>query len=262
MNWFAATLLLVALMMGGCANKDRVGGASIEGVVGKPGTSLAYEHNVSVSLPGDTLKQRMEGVREACADERFANCSLLRFEETSGRYPGGVVAVRLAPLAVEPLIGLASKEGSIGSRQTRAEDLAIAVADASRERDQLSAQRTKLIELQDRKDLAVADMISLARELAQVESGLANLNQTSASLQRRIETNLLTIQFSVEQSNSRWSIIGSSLSDSLDAFADGTSEAIGMIAFGLPFLVVLFPLALLWRWLWRRATARTIAPAV
>ncbi len=166
------------------------------------------------------------------------------------------MAVRLAPLAVEPLIGLASTEGSIGSRQTRAEDLAIAVADASREHDQLSAQRSKLIAFQERKDLAVADMIALARELAEVESGLANLDQTSAGLERRIETNLLTIQFSAEQSRSRWSGIGRSLSDSLDDFADGASEVIGMIAFGLPFLIVLFPLSLLWRWLWRRATAR------
>lgn len=253
---FATTLLLVALMLGGCAKEGVVGVGSMEGAVGKAGTSLAYEHNVSVSLPGDALKQRMQAVREACTDERFGNCSLLRFEETAARNWSGVVAVRLAPLAVEPLIGLASTEGSIGSRQTRAEDLAVAVADVSRERDQLSAQRGKLIAFQDRKDLAVADMIALARELAEVESALVNLSQTSAGLQRRIETNLLTIQFSAEQSRSRWSGIGNSLSDALDSFADGASEAVGMIAFGLPFLIVLFPLALLWRWLWRRATAR------
>jgi hypothetical protein len=100
-------------------------------------------------------------------------------------------------------------------------------------------------------------MISLAHEGALVESRLAELGRTSINLQRRIETNLLTIQFSTSDNRSRWSAVGNSIADSLDSLADGTSEAIEMIAFGIPFLIVLFPLALVWRWLWRRATSRS-----
>lgn len=258
MKWFGAALLLGALALGGCAKKTAIDSADMAGDVAKPGTSLAYEHTVSVSLAEDALAERMKAVREACTDERFGNCSLLRFEESSGRFPSGVVAVRVAPDGVEPLVALASKEGSIGSRLTHAEDLAVAVADATRQREQLDAQRSQLLEFQNRKDLTVTDMIALAHEIAQVESNLADLKQVSTNLQRRIETNLLTIQFSAKENSSRWSSVGASLSDSLDSFANGTSEAIEMIAFGLPFLTILFPLALLWRWLWRRATSRTV----
>jgi hypothetical protein len=261
-SWRSALKLIgmvfiaVALAVGGCAKKTNVDSASVAGEVAKPGTSLAYEHTVFVSIAGSALAERMVAVREACADERFGSCSLLRFEESSGRYPSGLLAVRIAPEGVEPLVALASKDARVGSRQTRAEDLAEAVSDAAREQEQLNAQRQKLLDFQSRKDLTVTDMISLAHEGAMVESRLAELGRTSANLQRRIETNLLTVQFSTSESGSRWSSVGDSIADSLDSLADGTSEAIGMIAFGIPFLIVLFPLALVWRWLWRRATFR------
>jgi hypothetical protein len=251
--------LAVALAVGGCAKKTTVDGVSVDGEVGKPGTSLAYEHTVSVSVSETALSGKMSAVREACADERFGSCSLLRFEESSGRYPSGLLAVRIAPEGVEPLAALASKDARLGSRQTRAEDLAEAVADAAREEEQLNAQRRQLLDFQSRKDLTVADMISLAHEGAQVESRLAELERTSANLKRRIETNLLTVQFSTSESGSRWSSVGDSISDALDSLADGTSEAIEMIAFGIPFLIVLFPLALVWRWLWRRSTSERSA---
>lgn len=257
MNWASTGLVLSALILSACAKKTAVDAAGMDGEVGKPGTSLAYEHTVSVSIAEDALAEGMKSVREACSDERFGNCSLLQFEESRGRYPGGVIAVRVAPEGVEPMVALASREGSIGSRRTHAEDLAIAVAEASQQHEQLDAQRNQLFEFKNRKDLAVADMIALAHEIAQVESILVDLDQTSANLQRRIETNLLTIQFSARENGSRWSSVGASLSDSLDSFSDGTSEAIGMIAFGLPFLIILFPLALLWRWLWRRAISKS-----
>ena len=260
MKWLGIATLLGALLLSACAKKTVIDAASMTGEVAKPGTSLAYEHSVSVTVAGNALAEHMKAVREACTEERFGNCSLLRYEESSGHYPNGVVAVRVAPVGVEPLVALASENGNVGSRLTSAEDLAIAVADTARQREQLDTQRTQLLEFRNRKDLAVADMIALAHEIAQVESTLADLDQTSANLQRRIETNLLTIQFSATQSGSRWSSVGDSLSDSLDSFADGMSEAIEMIAFAIPFLVILFPLVLLWRWLWRRATSKRSQP--
>ncbi|MGB0135124.1 MAG: DUF4349 domain-containing protein [Dokdonella sp.] len=137
-----------------------------------------------------------------------------------------------------------------------AEDLAEVVADTDLRKDQLVSQQARLLDFQGRSGRAVADMIALANELARVEASLAELDRASANLQHRTETNLLIIQFSTMEGHSRWSSVGRSLSGSLDSFAEGVSEAIDMIAYGFPFLLALFPLALLWRWLWRRATQR------
>ncbi|MEO7012865.1 MAG: DUF4349 domain-containing protein [Dokdonella sp.] len=259
MRMFALAVLAAVLGIAGCAKKDVNVPVAPSGETAKADSSLAYEHAVSLSVPRDVLEERMNAVREACADDRFGHCNLLRFEESSGNYPRGMIVVRIEPAGVEPLVGLASKDGQIGSRQTHAEDLAEVVADNARQTEQLEAQRDKLVEFQDRKDLAVGDMISLAHELASVESQLTELSRTSARLQQRIDTNLLTLDLSTQESASRWSSVGGAFSDFLDSLVDGTSEVVGMIAFGLPFLLVLFPLALAWRWLWRRATRKSRA---
>lgn len=69
-----------------------------------------------------------------------------------------------------------------------------------------------------------------------------------------METNLLTLRYNSALETSAWSEIASSVRDSGESFAEGVVETVGMIAFGLPFILVAFPLALLWRWAWRKFT--------
>lgn len=255
-------LLLAAMSLSfGCAKKVADGPTTVGGEKGKPESSLAYEHIVAVSIPEHELRARMTSARGACTDGRFGACSLLRFDESAGDYPSGLLMVRVVPDGVEPFVAFASEGGAVASRTTRAEDLAKAVADTAREAGQLNVQRTKLSEFEQRNDLAVADMLALAREIGSVETQLAELNGASTNLQQRIETNLVTINFSTSVTTSRWSAIGRSASESFDSFADGAAEVVELIAFGLPFLLLMFPLALAWRWLWRRFTSGKPSPA-
>lgn len=250
-------LLALALMVSaGCAKDATEAPGKVRGEVGKTGSSLAYEHTVGITVPGAALAARMDAVRNACTEGRFGSCSLLRFDVSIGQYPSGQIVVRTEPKGVEPLVAVASEGGSVDTRQTRAEDLAEVVADTDRRQALLGAQKSKLLEYQARKDLSFSDMLTLARELATVESQLAAAGRVAAIQQRRIETNVLTIQYSSDAHKSRWAVIGGALGDSLDSFADGISETIQMIAFGLPFVVVGFLLALLWRWFWRLATLK------
>ena len=69
-----------------------------------------------------------------------------------------------------------------------------------------------------------------------------------------METNLLTMRYTSMGATSAWSQITSSVLESGDALAEGVAEAVGMIAFGMPFVLVAFLLALLWRWAWRKVT--------
>ena len=49
---------------------------------------------------------------------------------------------------------------------------------------------------------------------------------------------------------------GSAFSNLLDNLADGTAEALEKGSYVLPFLILAFPLALLWVWLWRKFVRR------
>jgi hypothetical protein len=37
---------------------------------------------------------------------------------------------------------------------------------------------------------------------------------------------------------------------------------VGLLGYGVPFLVLAFPLALFWRWGWRKATRKKVEPLV
>ncbi len=43
-------------------------------------------------------------------------------------------------------------------------------------------------------------------------------------------------------------------SEATGSFVDGMVQAIELVAFGVPLLVIAFPVALFWRWAWRKAT--------
>ncbi len=251
-------MLALCFVLAGCAKKSSDGSsADISGQQGKPGSSLAYEHNIEITLPREVFSERMDAVRAACADERFGACSLLSVEQSAGEHPRGALTVRLLPAAVEPLTALASEGGELGSRETRAEDLAEAVADTSAQLDRLTLLREKLLQFQARNDLSVSDMLTIARELASVEAELQGQQRNSANQTRRLESNLLTLKFDTPHENSRFNRLADAVTESIDTALDGMIDAIEYVAYCIPLLVVAFPLALFWRFLWRRATRRS-----
>lgn len=256
------SIVVLAAAIGGlpaCAKKSVQSApvaASAVGEQSKAGAFLAYEHTVRVELHEDDIAKRIDAVREACASERFGSCSLLSLKQDSGRYPSGEVAVRVAPAAVEPLVKLAAEGAEVRARETSAEDLAQAVGDNARQRELLTRQRARLEELQARKDLATADVLALSRELASLEVQFDAVEQESAQQRRRIETNRLTIHFSVATADSDDSRIVGAFRNLGQSLGEGTADAIEYLGYVLPFLVLGFPLLLMLRWIWRRATRR------
>jgi hypothetical protein len=165
----------------------------------------------------------------------------------------------VVPAGVEPLVALAGEGDKIEKRSTKADDLADAVADVAAQQDLLQRQRETLLGFVSRKDIAVADMIAVSQQLASVESTLQGLAQQSADQRRRIETNLLKIQlYSISIGESD---VDLSFSESWETFKESLAEGIAAsaeyVGYSLPLLLVVFPLALMWRWCWRWATRKS-----
>ena len=74
----------------------------------------------------------------------------------------GEVKVRIAPKGAEPLIAMAGEGGKLQSRNTRAEDLAQAVADTALTKARLEKEHARLLSYQDRKDLKIEDLMAIA----------------------------------------------------------------------------------------------------
>ncbi|WP_033887448.1 DUF4349 domain-containing protein, partial [Pseudomonas aeruginosa] len=213
---------------------------------------LAYEHRVGIRLPAARIDAQLAASRDACNSERFGQCDVLAIEQRGGIGHYAELTVRIVPDGVEKLVAAAAEGGTLESRQTRAEDLAQAVADTRQQRERLQREYQTLQQYQGRKDMSVGDLLALAKEIAAVEAQLADNAQAGAQQQRRIATNLLTLSFSSEaQPDSRLGQLATAAGQLLDDLVDGTIAAMKFFAYSLPFLVVLLPLGLLLRGLWR-----------
>lgn len=248
-------VLLLGLLcaVGGCSKKQEISPGALTGEKSQAGATLAYEHMLRISLPEAEMAGRVAAARQACETARFGACNVLRIEQDAHT---AQLVVRIVPQGVEPMAKLASQGGKVGFRRTTAEDLADAVNDNQRQRELLDQHARHLAELAARKDIAVADLIALSHEQASVESQLQSLQAVAANQQRRLDTNRLELHFGDADMDSRSGRIGGGFSGLLDEATEGVTDALGLLGYGLPFLILAFPLAMLWRWLWRRFTRR------
>ncbi|MBD8240543.1 MULTISPECIES: DUF4349 domain-containing protein [Pseudomonas] len=246
-------ILLAGMALVGCSPKDHSRATVVNGEQGKAGAQLAYEHELTLALPGALLVPRMQATREACETARFGTCNILGITEDSN---GGEMILRIAPAGVEPMVAMAAEGGTLGQRITTAEDLADAVDDVNRRRDRLQAQQNRLDELAKRKDITVSDLIVLSKEQAGIENDLQALAQIAAGQQRRLDTNRVTLNFrSSDGANqpSRFSRMFSNLGTNM---VEGTADALERASYVLPFVILAFPVVWLWVWLWRRFVRR------
>lgn len=217
---------------------------------------LAYEHDVEVRLDADRIEPTLDAVRSACESKRFGACQILSAERRGGRNAHGSLRMRAEPRAIEPLISSGGKGGEVVARDTTAEDLAVAVRDNTLLRDRLRKQHARLLEFQDRKDLKVDDVIALSEQLSRVEAELEAAERDAASHRRRLETQLLTIQFSPHATQEGRSEVAEAFSDTGRVMAGSTAFVVRVIAALIPVLVVLvvgiWLLRRMWRWVRRR----------
>jgi hypothetical protein len=225
--------------------------------------TLAYEHSVSVEIGKDLLQARMQEVQAACAARPDAGCTLLDVSsDAESTVPRGSLRMRLAPTAIDPLIALASKDARIVQRSTHAEDLAEPIADTERQLTLLTTHRDRLAEIQKSRTLNVDQLITVSRELSTVQTQIDAMATQRATLRRRIDTEVLTINlapptyaYGAEQTPVR---------DALKSFGATLRQAVAnviqFVAALLPWLVIIVPglilLRVLWRWISRLVSRR------
>ena len=252
------TLLAALTLLAACNQQYEYGAVAERAEAPASETSasaamLAYEHRVNIELPAEQIPQRLTAAREACAQAKFGECHILNIRQD--KYASSLT-VRVLPAGVEPLIALAGEAGKVASRHTSAEDLSEAVKDNRQQQARLTAYAKRLDELTRRSNITVAELIELAREQASIEQQLESLSQASRTQQRRIDTNLLTLNFSDTKVDTGWRDFGQALGDLLEKLLKGTAVALSLLVYGLPFLLLFFPVLLLWRFAWRRFVGR------
>lgn len=225
--------------------------------------TLAYEHTVSVEIDKVLLPARLREIEAACRAVPSSGCTILDVSLSSHEdLPNGSIRMRLAPGGIESLIALASKDGKVIGRTSHAEDLAEPIADTDRQLALMTVHRDRLAEFMKSKDLKVEQLIAVSKELADVQSRIDSLGTQRATLRRRVDTDLLTIQLSLPPQV--YAANQSPVTEALREFGHDFRTAVGMmirfLAVLIPWLVIILPglflLRLFWRWMGHKITKR------
>lgn len=221
------------------------------------GTSLAYEHSVAIKLAGREIPVRVTAIQASCFAQTFGDCAVLNVQQQGGEFPSGRVTVRIVPKGVEPLIAQAGTGGEISSRNLTAEDLAEAVRDNALQRDRLEKEHARLLQFEDRPNLAIADMLTLSKQLAEIEAAVDASQREAAQQQHRIDTNLLTLEFEPTSTEAGRSDIGQAFRDSAQILATSTAWMIRAAAALIPLLIILGAVIAAWRWRLRARNSKS-----
>lgn len=252
--WLLAGMLLALALGAGCARHGaEAAGVAAEVALASPeGAFLAYEHTLQLQLPGAQIGPQLKTLAEACQSAKFGDCAVLQLAQAGGDAASGSIELRIAPQGVEPMIALASEKGETIRRDTRAEDLAQQVADTRLAQARLKGEHARLGEYQQRRDLAVADLLAISRRLAEIEAALEQAGRDAAQQHRRIDTQKLAIQLDSTSSQRSRSEIGRALGEFGSIFTTSLAYLIRIVAGLLPPLLV--AVVLLWGGLklWRR----------
>jgi hypothetical protein len=258
----AYMLCLLALV--GCARHDsppaRYSAELMLAKADKPAlqrkaSDLAYEHTVSIELGEAALAGRVHEMQAACATDQRFGCTVLEVSVRSEDpiMPGGMLRLRMAPGGVDTFISAASKGGRIAARATHAEDLAQPVADNQRQLAMLTTHRDRLMQFMNDRSLKMDQLITVSKELASVQSQIETVSNDQANLRRRIDTELLNLNFSTPAN--AMTALNAPIADAVQSFrmdfSYAVAQVIRFVAALIPWLVVIIPGLILLRMFWR-----------
>lgn len=252
----AGTLVLA---LAGCSQNHAAAdaGAGAVGAVASPeGAALAYEHDIDIQLEAAQIGPRVKQIADACQSARFGDCAVLQVGQQGGEYPTGSIRVRIAPKGVEPIIGLAGQGGEVSSRNTHAEDLAQQVADTALTKARLEKEHERLLAYEDGKDVKMADLLVITQRLSEIEAGVEQANKDAAQQSRRIDTQLVTVQFHTPAGQRSRSEIGEAVRESGAILTSSVAFLIRAVSALLPVALVLWLFGWIGLKLWRRRKRR------
>src|SRR5438477_4267540 len=133
---------------------------------------VATRHNLEVVAPETKLPQAWKAVVDFCGT---ISCEVLTSSittHTSESAASGSVSLRLAPEALNPLLGFVEKQGNIVQHTTESEDKTAQVIDAEARIKNLTSFRDNLRSMQAKSSIGVKDLVEIQRQLTEVQSQL------------------------------------------------------------------------------------------
>ena len=219
--------------------------------------TLATTRHVDMEVAPDAITSLFNATQAACEADTAGACVVLRSHLSTGQYAHADLGLRAAPAGIARILARLRVNGGMVSESAESEDLAAPIVDTDRQVAMAREYRDSLLALRAKGSNDIKTMMSVNEELARVQSQLESVTGERAHLQQRVDTETLTIGITAAGGNERrtWQPLSRSLHEFGANLGDAAGAAITFIAYAIPWLCVLLPLAWVLRWLWRRRRA-------
>jgi len=213
---------------------------------------LAYVHNLSIEIERDKLASVHKKIIGECEKDTRFECAILIGDLRVGdRYQASSIQLRVKPEGVSYFSSLASQDGRVASQSRKAEDLSASIFDNAKRIEQLQRYQKKLEELEQREDADIDALLKVAAELASTQSQLELLQGSKAKLLKRVNTDILNINFNTLSDTSFYSPITESFSDFGEVLSEAIAGLINAIAYIVPWSLFLMFMFFIFRGLFR-----------
>ena len=216
--------------------------------------TLATTRHVDMEVAADAVTPLFNATQAACEADAASECVVLKSHLSTGGHASADLTLRAAPAGIARVIAKLRLNGGLVAETTESEDLAAPIVDSERQMAMAREYRDSLLALRAKGSNDIKTMMSVNEELARVQSQLESATGERAHLQQRIATETLTVGIAALGENDRhaWTPLSSALHEFGANLGAAAGAAISFVAYAIPWLVVLLPIAWGLRWLWRR----------
>ena len=261
----AAALLCMLALLAGCSKPaDRMGAAApVAAQAGHAASdnrrgTLATTRRVDMEVPPEAVSPLFTSTQEACEADAANACVVMASQLSTGPATHADLTLRAAPAGIARILArLHAATGFVGESAS-SEDLAAPIVDSERQIAMARDYRDSLLALRAKGGNDIKTLMSVNEEIARVQSELETATGDRAHLQQRIDTETLTIaiQSKGERAVAFWQPVGEASHEFGTHLSEATAAVITFLAYVVPWIVVLLPLAWIARWLWRRTRGK------
>ena len=251
------------------ARGPRAETAPVEPTTGEPSVQqyIAYSHNLGLTLPKGGVDPMMAAHTAACRAAGTNTCIVINSNVYSQDedYASGNLSIRATPDWIEAFMSgveadTESAGGEITQRSTSAEDLTRQIVDTGARLDAQKTLQGRLLNLLERRDGELGELLQIERELARVTGDIESIEAQLKTLRLRVSMSSLTIGYQTKVpafSGSRENPLGEAFGDFFYNLSAAIAAVITAFAVGLPWIILIG--LFLWIWLkliWPRIRGR------
>ena len=253
--------------------QNAVDEAAPEPSAGEPGTEqyIAYRHSLGLTLPKGQVDPLMAAHTQACRDAGTATCIVVNSNVYSQDedYASGNLSIRATPAWIEKFMAGVESDaqksgGEVTQRSTSAEDLTRQIIDTGARLDAQKTLQTRLLNLLERRDGELGELLQIERELARVTGQIESIEAQLKTLRLRVSMSYLDINYQTKVpafSGSRENPLGQAFGDFFYNLSGAIAAVITAFAVGLPWILLIG--LFLWIWLkliWPRLRVKKKKP--